>query len=130
MELPVPSSWFITGPKLEVRPRRTCVLAFTYEGEDANASIVGSQIIFEEVMAFKCTYLWGCSSEMIELGYDRLVDLGPTDWLKEIASVAVRVGNNVPKLHHLMIMFDDGPCYEFISKGYRMENLPRAPKRE
>jgi nicotinamidase-related amidase len=56
--------------------------------------------------------------------YDRLSDLGRTQWLDGIRQQLSRFGDDVQALRHLMIYFDDGPCYEFICRSFKIEEVP------
>lgn len=78
------------------------------------------RLLFEGVEAFKCTYHHACTVEMVET-YDRLTDLGDTEWLDSVRRQLSFTGGDVAALRHLMIYFDDGPCYEFICRGFRAE---------
>jgi hypothetical protein len=63
---------------------------------------------------------------MIEIAYDQVADLGSTEWLTQIESQLVRSHEDAIGLRHLMIYFDDGPCYEFICRSFRAEeNIDR-----
>jgi hypothetical protein len=93
---------------------RSCALACD---DDEGGPV---RLVFEGVEAFKCTYYRACTLEMVE-AYDRLTDLGPTRWLDSIRQQLSGFGGDVAALRHLMIYFDDGPCYEFICRGFRVE---------
>jgi hypothetical protein len=83
-------------------------------------------MLFEGVEAFKCTHDTAFTLEMIETAYDRFADLGPTEWLTQIESQLVSSREDATGLRHLMIYFDDGPCYEFICRSFRAEeNIDR-----
>ena len=81
------------------------------------------RIIFDGVEAFRCTYHHACTPEMIET-YDRLTDVGRTGWLDAVRRQLSSFGEDDEALRHLMIYFDDGPCYEFICRGFRVEAAP------
>ena len=82
--------------------------------------------------------LHGAGPEM-RIAYDKIVDLGETSWLTEVKNQLRRYGDLVlsspshgplEQLAHLMINFDDGPCYEFICRSFRFEQIPTDPERE
>jgi hypothetical protein len=50
-----------------------------------------------------------------------LVDLGETEWLSEVAASLQQHHEDTTGLVHLMINFDDGPCYEVICRSHRLE---------
>jgi hypothetical protein len=110
--LPFPSSG-LSGVDFEKLPGRRCSLACD-DGEGSAA-----RLVFEGVEAFKCTYHNACTLEMVET-YDKLADLGRTSWLDSVRRQLAGSGADVDSLRHLMIYFDDGPCYEFICRGFRV----------
>lgn len=115
--LPVPSTTLLHGETLHVLPGRTCALTLEYEGD--NDELVSLKLVFDGVEAFKCTYYKACSVELIRVAYDKVIELGSTDWFSEITERLSAVDADVPELNHLAIYFDDGPCYEFICKEFR-----------
>jgi len=116
--LPVPSTALFSDAAFHQLMGRTCALASEYEDDD---NVVSLKMLFEGVEAFKCTYYRACTIEMIETAYDQVADLGPTEWLTQIESQLVSSRENAKGLRHLMIYFDDGPCYEFICRSFRAE---------
>jgi hypothetical protein len=90
-----------------------------YEGtNDAPERIA---LIFEGVEAFQFSYLLACTPAMLD-AYAKLVDRGSTEWLTSIQSAVSRNGGAFsPQLKHLMILFDDGPCYEAVCRSFRIE---------
>ena len=77
-------------------------------------------LVFDGVEAYKTTYYHARGPETLE-AYDRLVSLGATSWLAEISACLERYGDSLAGLEHLMIDFDDGPCYEMICRGHHLE---------
>ena len=118
-ELPVPSTALLREARFEKLLGRTCALEFEYEAEDDNT--VHVKLLFEGVEAFKCTYLFACTDEMIRAAYDRVVDLGSSEWLEAVRNQVQRNGQDAKDLKHLMIYFDDGPCYEFICRDLTVD---------
>jgi hypothetical protein len=117
--LPVPSTALLHGEKFHVLPGRTCALTCEYEND--NDEPVSLKMFFEGVEAFKCTYYKACPVELIKAAYDKVVDLGASVWFSEITERLSGDVIDLPELHHLVIYFDDGPCYEFICKEFRAE---------
>ncbi|WP_298252199.1 hypothetical protein [Bradyrhizobium sp.] len=120
-ELPVPSSSQTKGPTLNVLVGRECEIAYYIETDDGDRK---EALIFEGVEAFKTTYMTARSVDMIEMAYDRLVRIEASPWLAETTKNSdpyyqSREGE-ARKLQHLMICFDDGPCYEFICAGFKV----------
>lgn len=67
------------------------------------------------------------------IAYDKIVDLGETSWLAEVRNQLRQCGEEAltsfsytlpDQLSHLMINFDDGPCYEFICESFQVEEIP------
>lgn len=104
---PVPATALSHGPHFRQGPGRQCELSFRFEGADC----LDVQVImrFESVEAYRCTYLTSLTAEMIGMAYSRVVDLGRTAWLTELLRHQLCPVENI---RHLMICFDDGPCYE------------------
>jgi hypothetical protein len=117
--LRVPSSMFLgAGVDLEKRPGREIALRYEVEG-DAD-EVQSEAIVFEGVESFKCTYGQACE-EAILSAYDRLVEVADSEWLRHVAECLRKRGEAKASLRHLMIFFDDGPCYEVICRGFRIE---------
>jgi hypothetical protein len=112
--LPFPSSG-LTSVDFQKLAGRSCSLFCRHD----DYGIV--QIIFDGIEAFKCTYHLACTVDMIET-YDNLTDLGITPWLSSIQQQLSEHGGDRLALHHLIIYFDDGPCYEFICRSFRVES--------
>lgn len=51
--------------------------------------------------------------------YDRLIDLGDTEWLNQVRLTLHENKGDSTGLRHLMIYLDDGPCYEILCRDYR-----------
>lgn len=123
-KLPVPASALLTGPTFRDLGRHQCELSFYIEGESGEERRVA--LLFEGVEAYKCTYLAALSPNMINLAYGKLVRLGMTPWLREVLQLYKeyysRRKRTQNELQHLMICFDDGPCYEVICVSFRELN--------
>ena len=93
---------------------RRCLVACHYSADGSDAA----NLLFDGVEAYKATIHEACTGEMIRAAYDRVVDLGATPWLAEVAVELSHHGAEHSGLQHLMIYFDDGPCYEFICRSF------------
>jgi hypothetical protein len=117
-ELPGPLT---RGPIFGTLTGRSCEIAYYIETDDGDRK---EALIFEGVEAFKSTYMTARSVDMIKAAYDKLVRVYPSSWLTEIQKNSdpyYRGREGVPrKLQHLMICFDDGPCYEFICVDFKV----------
>jgi hypothetical protein len=114
-KLPVAPTALVRSPHFAVLPKRKCEISMEFE---SGSDVVRSKLLFDGVESFKCTYLTSCSAEMFNTAYGKLVRFGATQWLTE-TQAAHRCGAST-KLQHLMICFDDGPCYEFICLGFHV----------
>jgi len=114
----VPSTAFYQAVKFSMLLRRKCSLEYFYEGEEDYLAIFET-LIFDGLESFKCTYYKACSLEMIE-AYDKVVDIGSSDWLSEIKQNLLQAKADSENLKHLRIYFDDGPCYEFICRSFEV----------
>lgn len=114
-----PSSGLSSGPDLAQLPKR--VLRISYADEGADGAPVEHRIVFSGTEAFRVTY-YEARGEAMLAAYDRLVDCGRTVWLSEVEQILVqRSASRAGQLVHYMINFDDGPCYEVLATGYRLE---------
>lgn len=129
-ELPVPSTSFVSGPDL--KQGRTSVLSWTYEGDSQFArppqeGMIRTDLRFEGVVAFKCTYGVLCGAGIINVAYNKLVDLGQTEWLTNLRHRSEGHYFISPEsLKHVGIFFDEGPFFEFICESVQVstETVP------
>lgn len=121
-KLPVPATGLLESPRFEQLPQHECELSMRLEDPDSGKAVQVS-LRLEGVEAYRCTYLPALSAEMINTAYGRLINLGATSWLKEISNQVhaywAERKRSPHTLSHLMICFDDGPCYEFICSSFR-----------
>lgn len=117
-QIPAPSTALYEGVRLVEMHRREIALHMSYEANEGGAQ--SSTLVFEGVEALKFTYYHARSEAMLD-AYDSLVDWGQSQWLSEIAENLLRHRSDPGGLKHLMINFDDGPCYEVICRSYRVE---------
>lgn len=118
-KLPVPSTALLdAGPTLEIGPSRTISLVFRYETEDSDSN--QQTLAIQGVEAFKCVYYQARDKSALE-AYDQLVDCGSTTWLSQISENLNQNGGKADGLKHMMINFDDGPCYEFLCRAFKVE---------
>ncbi len=117
-KLPVPSTALLgAGPTFVKRSGREVGLGYSYEDDTGERS---EMLVFEGVEAFACTYQTALNSESLS-AYDAVEDRGKTSWLTEVGDDIGKNGAKPAGLRHLMITFDDGPCYEFLCRGFRVE---------
>jgi hypothetical protein len=120
---PSPSSGFLNGVDLTFLGKRECRLVFQYEDEVSEGVKIAS-LSFLNTIAFRCTYLPALTVEMIESSYDRLIEVGMSDWLMNATETMGNRQFDFP-VKHLQICFDDGPCYEFLCESFQVQ-LGRA----
>ena len=105
-------------------PRRQCEISFSIESEAGSERT--ESLFFDVVVAFRCTYLTSLNmidSELRRQSYGAVISVGESSWLDKVkenhrqycAAALLTAG----ELQHLMITFDDGPCYEFICEGFK-----------
>jgi len=122
-EMPVPVTAIIRGPFFKVLLKRRCEISFSIEGENGGEKWLS--LLFEGVEAFKATYLKALGSvdrELRKQAYGCLVSVEGSSWLGEVKksySEYCAASHQTPgELLHLMIHFDDGPCYEIICERF------------
>lgn len=116
-KLPVPSTALLAEMEFVKRPGRVCALESVKEADDNGQETI--ELLFRGVEAFKCTHHHARTLQMIQLSYDEVIDLGGTDWLGEVKTQLSRLPlERHEGLRHLMVNFDDGPCYEFICREF------------
>jgi len=115
-KLPFPSSGAWTT-RFRQLPRRDCAIDFPKEPPQDHLNYLS--ILFSGVEAYKCTYFHAITSPAES--YDSVVDLGGSEWLASIKEGMATHGDDTSQLRHLMITVDDGPCYEFICRSFRVE---------
>ncbi|CAG9191544.1 conserved hypothetical protein [Paraburkholderia tropica] len=113
--LPVAASALLNSPEFVVLRRRECALRLLLEADDGTSREITLQ--FAGVESYKCTFMTSCTAAMFNLAYGKLVSLNST-WLDEVRSTGKKDAANIHALKHLMITFDDGPCYEIICRSW------------
>ena len=114
-KLPVPATALLKSPVFAALPKRRCEISFEFEADGGAPTKV--RLVFDGVEAYKCTYLTACSADMFNTAYAKLVRLGTTPWLSELLK-SYKGTAPAAGLQHLMICFDDGPCYEVVCTGF------------
>jgi hypothetical protein len=117
--LPVPASALLKSPEFFPLPRRQCEIRLFFEDDYGGERCVNLR--FDGVEAYRCTYLGSCTPEMFNLAYGKLVSLENTLWLGEIRCAGGKDAEKANALHHMMITFDDGPCYEVVCSSVRID---------
>ena len=119
--LPIPSSW-LNSPKFHEGHRRKSEIICEYESDTGRC--VRLSLFFENTYAVKITYHLANDARIIPMAYDKVVDLGDTDWLTGIKSTIASNQGSYVDLRHFAIFFDDGPLYEFVCKSFYAEESP------
>jgi hypothetical protein len=122
-QMPVPATAIIRGPFLKVLLKRQYEISFSIEADNGGEKPI--VILFKEVQAFKSTYLASLGSvdkELFREAYGSLISLEESAWFNEIKKAYIEYHAKMPappkELHHLMICFDDGPCFELIAESW------------
>jgi len=123
-KLPVPSTAIIRGPFFKVLPKRQCEISFSTEAENGGEQM--TTLLFEGVEAFKCTYLTSLGSidhQLFREAYANLISLEDSLSLAEVRRSYRQYHARMPvpakEPQHLMMCFDDGPCYEIICQDFK-----------
>ena len=121
--MPVPATAIMRGPMFKKLMGRQCEIWFSIEGEAGEEQ--GITLVFDGVEAFKATSMTSLGSidrELLNQAYANLISVNASSWLAEVtrsrAKYAAASRMKPVELHHLMICFDDGPCYEFICSDF------------
>lgn len=112
--LPLP----ITGmesPCLEILPQKSCRLACHFEHPGFHLTLD-----FTGVHAFRCTYYTAIEPEMLHAAFGKVIDLGTTNWLKDVVTNLANARTGNAGVRHLAVCFDDGPLYEFICSSFNI----------
>lgn len=117
-KLPVPATALAKGPTFAMLMKRQCEISFHIEGDDGDTPKIS--LLFDGVEAYKCTCLTSCTAEMFNTAYGKVVRLESSSWLKDVLKVSEGRSTSPRDLQHLMICFDDGPCYEFICRDFKV----------
>ncbi|HTS18100.1 MAG TPA: hypothetical protein VMP11_11045 [Verrucomicrobiae bacterium] len=124
-KMPVPATGLFRGPDFKKLDQRTCEISFSIEAEAGVEKWL--TLRFEGVEAFKCTYLTALRSidrELRNEAYGKLISVEASPWLSEVKKGHddyCATARLTPKeLQHLMICFDDGPCYELICESFEL----------
>jgi len=123
-KLPVSATAIVRGPFFRVHPHRRCEISFSIEGEAGGEEAIG--LLFDGVETFKCTYLasLGCiEHRLFREAYATLISLEESAWLAAIKKARSeyysKTSASQKEPQHLMICFDDGPCYEIICESFQ-----------
>jgi hypothetical protein len=112
---PVPSSGFLRGPRVELRPGREIAIKFEFEDGEQTRSV---ELVFRGVVHYRTTYLPALEANMIRDAYDRVLDMGNSPELEKIAS-AMRANQRRSDVRHFRLCFDDGPAFDFIASSFK-----------
>lgn len=114
LELPKPATSISYGPTFHQELGRSCTLCMEYD--DGKKSVV---LVFEGVEAFKCAYQAAVDVSLVNAAYNKLVDLGETEWLQKTCSNLEAALSDASGLQHLAVFFDDDSAYEFVCRGFK-----------
>jgi hypothetical protein len=123
-KLPVPATAIVRGPFFNVLPKRQCEISFSLETESGEDEM--TSIVFVGVESFKCTFLASLGSidnQLLRESYGTLISLEESQWMTEVGECCSKyysLSLKQPKIvQHMMISFDDGPCYEIICEDFK-----------
>lgn len=112
---PVPSSGYLRGVDVQLRPGREIALLFEFEG--ANEDVRSGELVFSGVVHSRTTYLAGLRAGVVREAYDQVVDVGDSPELLDLLE-AMRRNDRFAEVRHYRVCFDDGPCFDFIAAAF------------
>ena len=118
-KLPFPSSGLM-DTHLVLLGGRECAIQL----RDSPADPKPFQIVIVGYYAYKITTLDRLEYSSARQAYDQIVDLGITEWLQETNGILDKhepMRNPQRKIKHLCFLPDDGPFYEFLCEGFRID---------
>ena len=125
-KLPVPATAITRGPFFKVLLKRQCEISFLMDWDGSEEEIA---LLFDGVEAFECTYLTSLGSidrEQRKEAYGAVISLEASPWLGKVKGSYLEYcdGAHLPPkdLQHLMVCFDDGPCYEIICADFAVRD--------
>ena len=129
-KMPVPVTGLMRGPNFKQLAGRKCEIAFSIEAENGGEKWLTLQ--FEDVEVFKSTYLaslGSISQDLRRQSYGTVISISESPWLREVklcyTSYCASAQMLAKDLQHLMITFDNGPCYEFICGAFKIVEPPK-----
>ena len=120
--LPAPSTSFLRTPVLRRIPgvfqKSPAMLTISCHIRSEGQSVV-EELQFIEPVAHSVYSLFAVL-DFASVAYDKVVEFPDSEWLRELrARIASRpTSMALSDLRHLAVMFDDGPYYEFICRGF------------
>ena len=102
-----------TESVLEDRDGRTLaiILIAPFDGDDTPATV---SLLFRDVAIYQTTFLPALRPEISGPAYDSLIDVGDTEWLRQVAPTSQRF-DGTTRRHFRISMGVDGPCYDVIA---------------
>jgi hypothetical protein len=107
-QLPAKSQEFDEGPKIRQDPGERFIISYDFELD--SGAYAWEELVFIGTVAFRFTESRHCSEDQVG-AYDRLQDLGRSDWFRELRQPPADV-------HHYRIYFDDIGCYEVLAAAF------------
>jgi hypothetical protein len=123
-KISVPVTSIVKGPTFRALPKRQCEISFSIESEAGSERT--ESLFFDAVVAFRCTYLTSLNMidpELRRQSYGVVISVGESPWLDKVKEnhlqYCASAQRTTGELQHLMITFDDGPCFEFVCEGFK-----------
>jgi hypothetical protein len=118
-QLPVAASALLHSPEFVVLQCRECASRLSFEGDDGSTKAIA--LPFNGVESYKCTFMTSCTAAVFNFAYGKLVSFNST-WLDDVRSTGKKDQVTIDALQHLMVTFDDGPCYEIICRSWSIND--------
>lgn len=129
-KMPVPATGVMRGPNFKELPGRKCEISFSTEADDGGEKWL--TLRFEDVEVFKSTHLaslGSISQDLRRQSNGSVLSISESPWLREVKecynNYCASARLPAKDLQHLMITFDDGPCYEFICGAFKTVEPPK-----
>lgn len=123
--LPLKTNATCHGPNVSANQS---ILRLKYDREDDDGTLDWTEIIFEEVLAYRFNQ-WVCADVGLETGYDEMAEFDASTWLLRILdrwdhtvgwqkSQIDKGGRS--RFRHYIIDFDDVGVFELICSSYQI----------
>ncbi len=119
---PDPSAPLVGDPHLSPLGE-TCLVEFSFQIAERRSEAVS--LLFDRVASYRCTLRQALSPPVLRTFQGRLTEITGSAWKDEV--LAALMDNGTPPsspLRHLVICFEEGPCYDFICGGFEARSRP------
>lgn len=90
----------------------------------AEARSEALSLLFDHVASYRCTLRTALGPHAIQTFLGKLTEIIGSAWKDEVLVALTDNGTPPDPLRHLVICFEEGPCYEFICGGFEARLRP------